>query len=71
MAQISTLDQVLESIETLSVEDQELLVKLMHQRLVERRRDEIAENIAQAKKDYKSGQVFSGTVDEVMAELRS
>ncbi|MGB7085094.1 MAG: hypothetical protein WBD47_06045 [Phormidesmis sp.] len=71
MTQVSTFDQVLESIETLSIEDQEMLIKLIHQRLIERRREEIAENIAQAKKDYETGKVFRGTVEDVITELKS
>lgn len=71
MAQTSTLDQVLESIEMLPIEDQEMLVELIHRRLVERRRDEISENITQAKKDYETGRVFRGSAEEVITELKS
>ncbi len=69
MPQTSKLDQVLESIEVLPVEDQEMLVELLRNRLVERRRDEIAKNIAQAQKDYEKGNVFRGSVEAVIAEL--
>ena len=69
MPQISKLDQVLESIEVLPVEDQELLVELINKRLIEKRRDEIAQNIAQAQKDYETGNVFKGSVEDVIAEL--
>ncbi|MFK0733733.1 MAG: hypothetical protein ACFKPT_26860 [Gloeotrichia echinulata GP01] len=37
----------------------------------DRRRAEIAANIAQGKQDYKKGNVFRGTVNEVIAELNS
>lgn len=69
MPQISKLDQVLESIEVLPIEDQELLVDLMSKRLIERRRDEIAKNIAQAQTDYEAGNVFKGSVEDVITEL--
>jgi hypothetical protein len=70
MAQVSKLDQVLESIEMLPIEDQEMLVELMQRRLVERRREEIAKHIAQAQADYEAGKVFRGTVEDAIAELR-
>ncbi len=43
----------------------------MQRRLSDRRRAEIATNIAQGKQDYQSGNVFRGTVDEALAELNS
>ncbi len=67
--QTSTFNQVLENIESLSIEDQEALMDLMQRRFVERRRAEIAANITQAKEEYQADQVFRGTFDEVIAEL--
>ncbi|MGJ5628739.1 hypothetical protein [Nostoc sp. CALU 1950] len=70
MTSVSRLDQVLESIENLSVDEQETLIDLISHRLAERRRSEIAANIAQAQVDYQSGKVFRGTVTQIMDELR-
>jgi len=47
MTSVSRLDQVLESIENLSVDEQEALIDLIRHRLAERRRSEIVANIAQ------------------------
>ena len=69
MPQVSKLDQVLESIEVLPIEDQEILVDLINRRLVEKRRDEMAKNILRAQKDYEAGNVFRGSVEDVIAEL--
>lgn len=41
----------------------------MKRRLIERRRDEIALNISQAQVEYDSGQVFRGTVEQLMDEF--
>ncbi|ASC72630.1 hypothetical protein XM38_035880 [Halomicronema hongdechloris C2206] len=71
MAEVSKLDQVLESIEMLPLEDQEVLVELVQRRLVERRREEIAEHIAEAQADDEAGKVFRGTVEDAIAELRA
>ncbi|QSJ16293.1 hypothetical protein JYQ62_31875 [Nostoc sp. UHCC 0702] len=69
--QTSTFDSILDAIETLSVDEQTALLGIMHRRLSDRRRAEIAANIAQGKQDYKKGNVFRGTVNEVIAELNS
>ncbi|MEH1969898.1 hypothetical protein [Nostoc sp.] len=70
MTSISRLDQVLESIENLSVDEQEILIDLISHRLAERRRSEIAANIAQAQVEYQTEKVFRGTVTQIMDELR-
>ncbi|HYX18814.1 MULTISPECIES: hypothetical protein [unclassified Nostoc] len=70
MTSVSRLDQVLESIENLSVDEQEALIDLIRHRLAERRRSEIAANIAQAQVEYQAGKVFRGTVTQIMDELR-
>jgi len=70
MVPVSKFEQVLESIETLSVDEQEVLIDVLCHRLAEQRRDEIAANIAQAQEDYRTGKVFRGTVDQLLNELR-
>lgn len=67
--QAQSFDHILELVETLSDDEQQTLIRLLQQRRVERRRDEIAANIARANADYQQGEVFRGTVDEMMAEL--
>jgi len=70
MTQSSRLDQVLDSIEELSVDEQEILIDLIRHRLAERRRSAIAANIMQAQAEYQSGKVFRGNVTQIMDELR-
>ncbi|QLE56869.1 hypothetical protein [Nostoc sp. TCL26-01] len=69
MTQSSKLDQVLDSIEDLSVDEQETLIDLIRHRLAEKRRSEIAANITQAQAEYQSGGVFRGTVNQIIDEL--
>jgi hypothetical protein len=66
MTKVSNFEKVLDSVEALSVDEQETLIKLVGQRLG---REEIATNIAQARAEYQTGQAFRGTVEEVIAEL--
>ncbi|MCC5667527.1 hypothetical protein LC653_27510 [Nostoc sp. CHAB 5784] len=70
MTSFSRLDQVLESVENLSVDEQEALIDLIRHRLAERRRSEISANITQAQVEYQTGKVFRGTVTQIMDELR-
>lgn len=71
MAIISRLDRVLESIETLSLDEQEALIDLVQRRLAEKRREEIGAKITKSQAEYQSGQVFRGTVAEIMDELNN
>lgn len=69
MADNSRFNQVLESIEKLSIDEQEALIQVVQRRIVEQRRDEIAENINRSRVEYTENQVFRGTVAEIMDEL--
>lgn len=70
VSQISKFEQTLSEIDTLSLEEQESLIQIVQRRLAERRRAEIAANIAQAKAEYAAGRVFRGNAEQVIAELR-
>lgn len=62
--------EALACIDALPVEDQEALVALMNKRLAAARRQEILEEIAQARHDYRAGKVKRGTSADLMRELR-
>ncbi|MBM4308868.1 MAG: hypothetical protein FJ115_03085 [Deltaproteobacteria bacterium] len=64
-----TFQKALEVIESLPEEQRESLVDIIKRRLVEERRDRLAQNIKKAKEEYKQGRVKRGTVDDVMDEL--
>ena len=67
--QAYTFDRVLDLVDALSDDEQQALIRIIQQRQIERRRDEIAANVTQAHAEYQQGEVFRGTADEVMAEL--
>jgi hypothetical protein len=64
-------NQILEMIDHLSVDEQDDLINIVQHRQIEKRREEIANNINQARQEYQEGKVFRGTVDEIIAELNS
>jgi hypothetical protein len=65
----SHFQEVIEMVETLSPDDQALLVAIIHQRLIQNRRAELAVEIAEAREAYKRGETRSGTVADLMREL--
>jgi hypothetical protein len=64
-----TFQEILESIESLSVEDQDYLFDLIKKRRIEERRLEIAQNRDAILKDFKEGKAKIGTVDDLIADL--
>ena len=65
-----TFDAIVELVEEMSNDEQITLIELIKQRLREKRRDEISLNIVRANEEYLNGEVFRGTVADVMAELK-
>ena len=66
---IYSFDTILDLVEEMSDSDQVTLIDLIGNRLKEKRRDEILSNIIHSNQEYELGQVFRGSVDDVMAEL--
>ena len=64
-----SFDTVLEIVEEMSDDEQLTLIDLIRKRQTEKRRDEIARNIVLANEDYVKGNLFRGSVDDIMAEL--
>jgi hypothetical protein len=69
MSQTIQFGQILEMIDYLSLDEQDDLINIIRHRQIEKRREEIARNIIQARQDYQQGDVFRGDVDDIIAEL--
>ncbi|MBD2311210.1 hypothetical protein H6G20_06005 [Desertifilum sp. FACHB-1129] len=67
--QSSTFQRAIETIETLSLNDQEALLELLQKRLIEQRRKILMGEIAEVRQEYAQGQVRFGSVADFMAEL--
>ena len=63
--------QILEMIDYLSFDEQDDLINIVKHRQIEKRREQIAQNISQARRDYQNGNVFRGDVDSIIAELNN
>ena len=64
-----TFQDVLDMIESLPEEQQENLIAIIQRRLIEHKREVLAERINEARKEYRLGKVRRGTVDDLMKEI--
>ena len=71
MSQTIQFYQILEMIDNLSLDEQDDLINIIQHRQIEKRREEIAKNIHQARQDYQQGKAFRGNIDDVIAELNN
>ena len=67
--QTVTFQEALDIVESLPEHQQENLVRIIHLRNVERRRELIVQNIEEARAEYARGECHSGTVEDLMKEL--
>ena len=61
--------EVLDIVESLPEYQQEDLIDIIRRRLIEQRRDRLADCIREAREEYGRGEVKKGTVDDLMKEL--
>jgi len=64
-----TFQEALDFVELLPEEQQKTLIEIIEHRLIEQRREQIAQNIRQAKTENVRGECRSGTVDDLMREI--
>lgn len=69
MIKTSTFQQVLETVEALSPEEQAMLLEIIQNRLREQKRQELLKNIEQSEQDYAEGNVKRGSVSDLMKAL--
>ncbi len=61
--------QIIDSIESLSIEDQDYLFELIRKRRIESRRQEILANSEEVMKSFENGTAKKGSVDDLIADL--
>ena len=64
-----TFQKVLDIVESLPEYQQEDLIDIIRRRLIEQRRDRLADSIREAREEYARGEVKKGSVDDLMKEL--
>lgn len=68
--QLSNLDRVLDAAMELPLEQQEMLMQILKNRIVENRRSEIAKNAAASIAEFKAGKLKATTAAEAIQDLR-
>ncbi|TRV43975.1 MAG: hypothetical protein EWV53_22745 [Microcystis panniformis Mp_MB_F_20051200_S9] len=66
---VTFFQDLIESVESLSIEDQDYLFELIHKRRIEKRREEIAKNGEETLNALAMGTAKKGTAEEIMAYL--
>ena len=69
MSNTTSIQQVIEDFENLSLEDQDLLLELIHKRRIEKRRAEIAINADRTFKAIEKDRAKRGNLNDLMADL--
>ncbi|HAC62836.1 MAG TPA: hypothetical protein DCF68_04695 [Cyanothece sp. UBA12306] len=64
-----TFQEAIDTVEALPLEQQIMLIEIIQNRLRERKRTQLLENVEQAEQDYHQGNINRGSVANLMAEL--
>ena len=67
---MTTLEQALNTVNQLPLEQQEMLIEIVNNRLIETRRKEIAQNAKESIEAFHQGTISPQPVEQVIAELR-
>lgn len=67
----SLFQNTIEQVERLPVDDQMLLIEIIRQRLIQHRRRELVAQVAEAREAYRTGDVRSGSVDDLWRDIES
>ena len=65
------LNEILDKVDKMPLEDQNMLVELMRNRYIEKRREEILVNARQTLKEHEKGLTSKGTVSDLVRDLES
>ena len=71
MKNVVVLNEVLESADKLSLDEQETLEEILHRRLIEHKRAELAKEIQNARQEYREGRCQPATPSELIKEILS
>jgi hypothetical protein len=63
--------EILDEVDKLPVRDQETLRDILAKRIIEHRRDQLVNEIKEAREEHKAGQCKPATADEILNEIIS
>lgn len=65
----NTLEEILNKFDSMSIEEQDLLIELIRNRYLEKRREEINVNARESLAEYETGRASQGTVGDMVREM--
>lgn len=65
----SIFQQAIATVEALSIEDQTILIEIIQNRLRQKKRDQLKQEIEDVRQEYREEQVKFGSVEDFLAEL--
>lgn len=69
MNQVLPFGEVLEAADHLSPDEQEELIAILHRRLVQAARRQLAAEVQEARQEFAEGRCLAATPDELMREI--
>ena len=67
----TSFGEILDAADKLSLEEQEALIDVLSRRAADRRRDQLARDIRNARKEFKEGRTRPSTPDDILSEILS
>jgi hypothetical protein len=71
MAHVMPFGEVLEAVDQLSLGEKEALIDVLNRRIIEARRDELAQDIKEANREFREGKALPTTPDDLMNEIKA
>ena len=68
---MNNLDRILDEAMALPPNQQDMLMEILQRRIIERKRDEIAQDAIESLAEFRSGNLKPQTAPEAIADLRS
>ena len=69
MKQTTVFDQVLDAADALPIQQQEDLVRILKSRMIDQKRESLAQSVREARAEYARGEVEKGSVADLMRDL--
>ena len=69
MEKLASFADVLEAADELPLDDQENLAEILHRRVIERRREELAREALRARQEYEQGGCRPVTAGDLVSEI--
>ena len=67
----NSINDFLEAISKLSLDDQLMISEIIHKRVIEAKRKEIARSVNESKAEYMAAKTGRGSVDDFLSDLKS